>query len=401
MPRVCIERDVLGERFDICIDSGKLSRCDGIPSGSWTLGVPSSLMSLEILSTLSNIPIRKIPGRFTRAFKTLNHVDPVRWQFALPSGEFDAFMHGMLEDIKILLERGCVAYYTEVFRRTRECLGALGRACIDAGRLERYIAHEPNESNRSVLQSFRPLDDGLAPRVTYNQTSTVTGRLIVESGPRILTLSKRYRDMIVSRYEGGRVLSLDFSSLEPRIILIAQGREAPRDIYAEVCETIFGGMLTRLQAKAVTISLLYGASESTIQHASGLSGAELKKAIEGITAFFGLEHLLQRLIEEAQHTGGIKNYFGRPLVIGDRRKLINLYAQSSAVDAALLGFANGIDEIKDKQLKIIPIFSIHDALVLDVHPDHEGYIDGIVKRCGQVSEIKEVFPVRCEEISNV
>lgn len=401
MSIICIKRDVLGEPLDLCVIDGILKRSDGAPAGSWVLGDQGAEFDISLLAQLSNMSIRTVPDRFKRAFHTLNHEKPIRWQHALPKAEFQNFLHGMLDDIKILLNEGCVAYYTEVFRRTRECLGALGHARIDRTRLDRYRDLEPNETNRSALSSLQPDADGFAKQTVYSQTSTVTGRLIVESGPRILTLPKRYRDVIVSRYENGMIISLDYRSLEPRIVLAAQGRPAPKDIYAEVCDTIFKGALTRLQAKAITISLLYGAQEATIAKASGLSNGELQRAIESIVDYFGMNKFHERLLSEAQETGKIKNYFGRPLVLGDRWKLTNRYAQSSAVDAALLGFFHAIKFIKENELKIIPIFNIHDAMILDVHPDHVKYLDEVGRRCGQIPMFNDGFPVRCEEISSV
>lgn len=401
MHRVCISRRVLGEPFDLCVMGKELRRSDGIPPDCWVFGDPDAELNLELLSILSRMSIRRVPERFTKAFAALGHTGPIRWQHALPRVEFDAFLAEMLEDIRSLLDRGCVAYYTEVFRRTREGLRALGRARVDKVRLDRYWLNEPNETNRSALRSLDPQSDGLAAPVVYSQTSTVSGRLIVESGPRILTLPRKYRDVIVSRFKGGKIVSIDFSSLEPRLILVAQGRPAPEDIYAEVCDSVFGGSLTRLQAKAVIISLLYGASEATISRASGLKNGELKAAIEGVSSFFGLDAFHERLLEEAKLTGSIRNYFGRPLTIGDRRNLGNLYAQSSAVDYALLGFSGAIEMIRERQLDIIPLFNIHDDLLLDVHPDHERYLDEIGVRCGQVAGVNEVFPVRRKEIGSV
>lgn len=398
MPLFCIGRHALGEQLDLCVTDGGYRWSDGIPPDTWALGDSSSVLDLSLLAKLSGMTIRDVPERFRVAFKSLGHTGPVRWRQAMPENEFRAYIDGMLESIRTLLNSGCVGYYTEVFRRARECLGALGRARIDGGRLVNHIAVEANETNRSALQSFTPDSDGWAPRVSYDQVATVTGRLVVSGGPRILTLPKRCKDIITSRYEGGTIVSLDYSSLEPRVILGAQGRVAPRDIYAEMCDVAFSGALTRAQAKAVTISLLYGARDATISRASGLTGQELRRAIEGVSQFFTIDALSERLLEEARQTGIIRNYYGRPIIIGDRKNLMNYYAQSTAVDAALLGFASAVELIKRDALEIIPLFVIHDALMLDVHPDFVGYIEIIARQCGQIRGFNVEFPVRCEEM---
>ena len=65
----------------------------------------------------------------------------------------------------------------------------------------------------------------------------------------------------------------------------------------------------------------------------------------------------------------IANYYGRPLKIEDPRPniLISHYVQSTAVDTALLGFSRLMKDLK--QLKIVPIYVIHDAVVVDVPMD--------------------------------
>ena len=70
----------------------------------------------------------------------------------------------------------------------------------------------------SSLRTFLPDDTGQAKKVRYDQIGTTTGRLTVKSGPAILTLPQKYRDVISSRYDQGKVIQIDFVSVEPRVL---------------------------------------------------------------------------------------------------------------------------------------------------------------------------------------
>jgi hypothetical protein len=226
----------------------------------------------------------------------------------------------------------------------------------------------------------------------------VTGRLIVNSGPRILVLPKKYRNIIISRYKEGRVVTLDYKSLEPRLILETQGLHGKDDIYADICERYLNGIATRKQAKIVTIMLLYGAGRAAMSKASGLVGPLLDSVIANVTTYFQLRELEKKLLDEVRAFGMIKNFYGRPVQVNDRKNVVNLYAQSSAVDAVMLGFSNAITLIKDKKYDIVPTFIIHDMLVLDVEPSMIKYIPEIEERCTHVLGIEGKLPIKCEEI---
>lgn len=397
MVKVCILRNVLGEQLDLCVDGDQFRWTDGPPENYWTYGNQDSALDIETFAKLIGLNIRLPPAQFANAFKTLG-ASNVRWQHAMPKEEFKAYMNGMLDDIRIISGSKYIAYYTDVFRCIKEGLRALERAKINKQRLNKYILDEQNESNRSSLLSLLPDKDGFAQQTKYDQVGTQTGRLTIKSGPKILTLSKKYRDVITSRYDGGAIISLDFKSLEPRIILEMNEIIASKDIYATISESIFDNKFPRLTVKAITISLLYGAHESTIERVSGLSGKDLKHAIAGISDFFKLETLFNSLLNEIKANGVIKNIFGRPIVVNDRKKLVNYFAQSSAAEGALLGFTNIINFIKERQFRMHPIFIIHDDLMLDVHPNEMKYIDQIIKQCERIPGLKQTFPVRCEEI---
>jgi hypothetical protein len=399
MPRVCIDRALIGEPLHLLLDTatGMFNACPTPPADAWVLGDPQAIRSIDVLASLAGIVVPKGPAtRFRTAFDHLAPGQPIRWRHAIPKREFDAYIASLLQASRDALGHECLGYYERVTIKARAALKGLERAHVDADQLRAYLSIETNPTNRSALESLMPRSDGLASSIQYCQTATVTGRLTVASGPRILTLPKRCRNVIKSRYPDGKVVSIDYRSLEPRIALFAVGRDAPDDIYDAIGS--LGSIPDRKTAKIITISLLYGAADGTIGRLSGLRNGELRDAISAVSEFFSISTLFDALLEQARDGDTIRNGYGRCVRATDRRKLVNYYCQSTATDAALLGFARGIDLIRQRSWVMHPLFFIHDAMTLDVHPDFVEYIDEIRSECEGVPGYERRFPMTIEEL---
>jgi hypothetical protein len=78
--------------------------------------------------------------------------------------------------------------------------------------------------------------------------------------------------------------------------------------------------------------------------------------------------MTKNLVKEHKATGMIKNHFGRCTYPEDAagHKLYNLLIQSSSLDAYMIGFSK---IVKSLDSRIIPLFLIHDNIVLDFPPD--------------------------------
>ena len=133
---------------------------------------------------------------------------------------------------------------------------------------------------------------------------------------------------------------------------------------------------------------------------SGLSGSSLRNATEGLISYFGIRLSKAKLVRQLKEKGYITNVYGR--IIKPKKTaphlLYNYFIQSSAVDAALLGFSNGIDLAKKNEWKVRPLFIIHDAMIIDVHPDSMQYICDIEDACTHIPSFNEKFHVEFEEI---
>src|SRR3990167_3021580 len=400
---VCLHRDILGEDNHLILIVSRMRyswRADA-PTDAWVYGDAAAPLSIDALMRLSGLSVPDPFARHRHAFQALNHEGPIAWRHVLGPQALASSARGMLDGLRNVLDVGCVAYYLDVFQATRRCLGALERACIDGARLGRHMDDELNPTNRAALWSFEPDASGLCNPIVYDQLATVTGRLTVASGPRILTLPKRCRDIIVSRYEGGHVMMLDFKSLEPRVLLLSSGQSAADDIYDDINERTFGGRVQRARIKGATIALLYGASEATAERFVGVHGSELYDLMESIRRYFDLHGLEERL-EKQMEASCLRNGYGRPIRpdAGAERKLVNLFAQSTAVDAAMLGFGRAIDLMRMMGWRMHPLFFIHDALIIDAHPDDMEHMGRLEEACSSDPTLGRL-PVSTKEICYV
>jgi DNA polymerase-1 len=237
--------------------------------------------------------------------------------------------------------------------------------------------------NHRVINGFKPDARGYASPIIYDRFGTRTGRLTVQSGPGILTMKKEYRDMIIPSWEGGQILSIDFSSLEARILLYeANGDCQSPDLYSQISQDLFGGAKSRKAVKGAVISELYGSSKTALGLALNIKGRELDDFVLKIKDFFKTSQLKKRLKDEYYSCGHITNKHGKKIQIDEPADhiFVNSYAQSTGVDVSLLGFSKIVNQLKSN--KIRPLFLLHDELIIDVHPD----------------EIEKVFQIKDVEI---
>lgn len=294
--------------------------------------------------------------------------------------------------------------------------------------VELYEALRKENPTDSVLSSFEPedYDTGECEVSTYSKSGSVTGRLVCLSGANPLRLKRVFRDkMLVSKWqkEGGKVVSLDYAALEPRVILwlnaIRQGvkdRSPTTDLYQGIADTWLAGHgISREVIKTVILSLLYGASIGTIKLKLGndMQHEQVRDLVLLIQEKFCLQELKRQLIYEATNNDNGKtmifNAFGRPIFLDDVEEdggnissfLVNYWTQSTAVDVALLGFQKIFDRINSSEAVsewIRPLGVLHDALLLDIHPMALHLIPKLVKLASEPVP-GSTFPVKVSTLS--
>jgi len=335
---------------------------------SWVIGDSSAGRSVEsLMETLSINPPHVIPEEFERSMDGIAR-GRIPWPLIVPQRVLGEHARSISSDIDDALER--LGPYSEILASSRRVLSQLRPCRIDLAAMR----VEQGRSSSTALDSFEPGPDFMCQPPIYSH-ATATGRLTVKSGPRILTLQKEHRRILSSRFDGGRVMQVDFVSLEPRVLrLIAEG-SAPIDIYSDVADRL-GGAANRRQVKLATLKMLYGSGRAGITEDVGNISS---RAIKQIEDYFGLPRLRAKLQSDLGRSGEIRSMWGRPLPEAtETHLLVSHFTQSTAVDVALGGFGDLLERITSEDLDVVPCYVLHDALLLDVHPESESRLAGIV-----------------------
>ena len=337
-------------------------------TSGWTLGDRTLIRDAEAIYETASVAVPDpIPSEYRKSMEGVARGN-VPWPLVIPpavlrehvsniSVEFDDVMDGL-------------GIYVDTLASSRRVLSALQPCRIDLAELRVC----QSQSMSQVLESFEPGPDFMCPAPIYSH-ATATGRLTVQDGPRILTLQKEHRRVLTSRFDGGKMMQVDFVSLEPRVLRLLRNGSAPIDIYADVAEHIGGGA-NRRQVKLATLKLLYGSSRAGIAESVGeLSGSSIRK----IEDYFGLAGLRSRLSSTLKDEGHIVSHWSRPLPEArEQHLLVSHFTQSTAVDVALGGFGDLVETIRSEDLDIIPCYVLHDALIVDVHPSSAARLEEIV-----------------------
>jgi hypothetical protein len=327
-------------------------------------------MCLRELINLSSEDLTEVfPRKFRKSFSSLGlDIKEIPWHMCMPTNAFKKSAQNVLRVFQDAVECLSKTNYIETLMLGQEVHLGLSRALIDESLIRRYMDESSSgPSTISSLKSFIPDTSGMAKAIRYTQTKTSTGRLIVEDGPSILTLAARHRDILKSKYSGGRIVQLDFVSLEPRVCRYVMGHDAPPDIYHHISHEILNGHHDRKVIKLAVLCSLYGVS---LKKLAGMLGSEreARTVVRSVRKYFSVDRLEQKLRGELVISKSITNHYGRPLKtdVFDAHVLVSHFIQSTSVDVALLGFRKVLEEIKNIECAIDPIFIIHDAILFDV-----------------------------------
>ena len=327
---------------------------------------------------------QQAPERFIRAYKGLSarlQGNAVPWHFTMPEKAYKSIQEQQ-EQYQHDMENLDLRYLGDVYIPTQKVFEYIQPAQINVERYNQYAQLDPT----GHIQSFKPNNQGYAQPVEYDRVSNITGRFKTTSGPMLLHLPKIYRSVLESRWkDNGAVISLDYKSLEPRVLLATSGTQPiEKDIYESVRTSLFqdNPEITRDVVKKIVLSELYGAGiESLRQRLPNVQ--DLEAIVGQIAEWFGLESLRSKLYDQWKETGNryITNFYGRRVKTETSHTLVNHYVQSTAVDVAVLGFLNILQYVEElgKQDDIVPIFILHDALILDIHENCFSLINGLCK----------------------
>ena len=338
------------------------------PEGSWVLGDPRSPRSVEALMETAGRPAPcPIPDEYLASMEGIAR-GQIPWPLIIPSGIIGEHIRMISMQVDDAIDK--LGNYAEVLTEGRRILCKLQQSKIDISALRSC----QEASTIGSIDSFEPGSNLTCDPPIYSH-ATATGRLIVKEGPKILTIQKEHRRVLSSRFPGGKMMQIDFVSLEPRVLRLLRACEAPVDLYTDILSRV-GGDVSRRQVKVAVLRSLYGSSKAGIREEVGAIGPKLIREVED---YFGLKALQEKLHQQLRTKGHIKSHWGRPLrEATDNHLLVSHFTQSTAVDVSLLGFGQLTDRIIAEDLDVIPCFVLHDALLLDTAPQH-------MERLGQIA----------------
>ena len=231
--------------------------------------------------------------------------------------------------------------------------------------------------------------------VSLTQSITATGRFSgrnpnMQNMPRGGTFP--IKKAFISRWIGGKIMEADFAQLEFRIAaFLAQDAIAMQEVatgfdvhsYTAKIITEAGQPTTRQQAKAHTFAPLYGAT------GHGRTAAEAAYYHHFIEKYEGIAKWHTNLGNEALRFYKITTPSGRQYAFPDvvRRKNGSVTDFTRIKNYPVQGFATAdvvpviLMEIERRlfDYRSCIVNTVHDSIVIDVHPDEEDAVIGIIK----------------------
>ncbi|MDO5370266.1 DNA polymerase, partial [Paracoccus sp. (in: a-proteobacteria)] len=227
---------------------------------------------------------------------------------------------------------------------------------------------------------------------SYSIAGASTGRL-ASTDPNLQNIpvrtdeGRRIREAFVAP-EGRRLVSLDYSQIELRILAhmadipaLKQAFAEGIDIHAMTASQMFGvpveGMdpMIRRRAKAINFGVIYGISSFGLSRNLRIPRAEAQEFIDTyFKRFPEIRAYMDRTTKEAKSQGYVRTLFGRrihtpgissssPAAGGARRAAINAPIQGTAADIirrAMIRMPKAIEHLSARML-----LQVHDELVFE------------------------------------
>ncbi len=254
------------------------------------------------------------------------------------------------------------------------------------------------------------LKDGNIIHTTFNQTLTSTGRLS-SSEPNLQNIPTRdddgkiLRKIFQSKFDGGKIVSADYSQIELRLLADMSGEDnlinsfiEGEDIHKLTASHIFNKNIDevtdneRRDAKAVNFGIIYGISDYGLSQNIKSTRAIAKDYIESyFTKYPKVKQFMDNNVESAKETGFSLTKFGRIRMIPElssskyqtrtfgERVAMNMPLQGTASDIIKLAMLKVDKKLQEEGLKSQLILQIHDELIIDTFPGEEIQVSNILK----------------------
>jgi len=345
-----IDKDFLGTKEHVIVSGTEISFSCAVPSGTLIENGTSLPGTLQAYLNLIGKERSLVPPEVRESCDVCKiPIDLIGLQHLLRPEEFATELAEFNHDIKDLIAD--TFHYISMYVTNVKTLNS----CVPF-----TLKHRNTEIKTTSL--------GYTHKITYDTSVTKTGRMSVTSGPNVLTMQKQFKSDIASRFDDGKIVEIDYSSLEPRVALAIAGSEFVEspDVYSTLGDVI--EIHDRSVAKQLIISFLYGAGIKTMCRLTELSESNLTPKLKKLKKIFKQDLIVENIKGTLGSLGYFYNHAGRPIFPTSDRfgVLFNNFCQSTAVDVSLSGFSHLLSSIYDSNMKARPICFIHDAVLLDV-----------------------------------
>lgn len=227
---------------------------------------------------------------------------------------------------------------------------------------------------------------------SLNQCITATGRLS-SSNPNFQNLPRAttfpVRGVIQSRFEGGLILDADWSGLEFRTAVAlskdSQGKsdiDSGADVHQFTADTITaaGKPTTRQEAKIDTFRPLFGGMSGTPEQVVYYEAFNKK--------YKGIVDWQEGLVSEVLRTKQMQSPSGRIYAFPNAKRLdaTRVTGKTQIYNYMIQGFATGdlmplaLVKVHEKMIgmKSKLILTVHDSLIIDVHPEEKAAVIKLV-----------------------
>ena len=256
---------------------------------------------------------------------------------------------------------------------------------------------------------------------TYNQTGTVTGRIVsqnpnLQNIPVRTALGREVRRAFVAA-EGYRWLSVDYSQIELRVVAHISGDEAMiaafqagQDIHRATAAVIFDVApeevtpQQRRLAKAVNFGLIYGMTPYGLSQAVDIPVDQARAFVDAyFSRFSKVREYMERTLQQAYQQGYVETLFGRKRYFPElqnpdihvnarrraEREAINAPIQGTAADILKKAMIAVDAALRAQAPRARVLLQVHDELDLEVPADEVDRVAALVKRTmEQVVQLK-------------
>tara|TARA_Y100000310_G_scaffold103609_1_gene101991 strand:+ start:11167 stop:12552 length:1386 start_codon:yes stop_codon:yes gene_type:complete len=285
---------------------------------------------------------------------------------------------------------------------------------IEAGTIDKEFINNLKLYHRDnlVVKKITDLSDNLkndtVPVPVYDLFSSKTGRPYINSGINYQQLPSQLKKVLKSKWENGKLYEIDFNGCEVRTALFCientKISNIQSDVYSYFTKIIAEKAKIKLNRKLVKnllIPMLYGASTKTISNFAKFPEQNIKHLIRILMYEFNLKKIKKDIEKQINKNQYFYNFFGRPIYENDlskKTRLIQNYIQSTAADICHIGYSNVVNFINKNGLKSYIVYTRHDSILIDVHPDENEYIEKFGVLIGKIDKYNINFLTTTKEV---